>query len=67
MKKIEFNVFPEGKRKAVTFSYDDGQIFDVKLAEMFDDYGIRCTFNLNSPPLRKTLKAFPQVYLKCFP
>ena len=48
MKKIEFNVFPEGKRKAVTFSYDDGQIFDVKLAEMFDDYGIRCTFNLNS-------------------
>lgn len=35
------------KMKAVTFSYDDGVEQDVRLIEMFDRYGLRCTFNLN--------------------
>lgn len=29
-------------------SYDDGQIFDVRLAELFDKYHIRGTFHINS-------------------
>ena len=37
-----------GKMKAVTFSYDDGIIQDKRLAEIFDSYGMKCTFNLNS-------------------
>lgn len=41
-------VFPEGKRKALTFSYDDGQIFDRKLVEIFNQYGLKATFHLNS-------------------
>lgn len=41
-------LFPEGKYKAVTFSFDDGQIFDRKLVEMFNRYGLKGTFNLNS-------------------
>lgn len=37
-----------GKKKAVTFSYDDGIESDRKLADMFNRYGLKCTFNLNS-------------------
>ncbi|MBR1677549.1 MAG: polysaccharide deacetylase family protein [Clostridia bacterium] len=40
--------FPEWKYKAVTLSYDDGVIFDKKLIEILDKYGLKCTFNLNS-------------------
>ena len=36
------------KRKAVTFSYDDGVTQDIKLIEILDRYGLKCTFNLNS-------------------
>lgn len=36
------------KLKAVTFSYDDGVTQDIKLIEMFDKYGLKATFNLNS-------------------
>ena len=34
-------------KKAVTFSYDDGVTPDLKLLEIFNKYGIKCTFNLN--------------------
>lgn len=34
MKSIRFNLFPGLKRRAVTFSYDDGREFDVRLAEI---------------------------------
>lgn len=37
-----------GKNKAITFSYDDGVTQDIRLIEMFDKYGVKCTFNLNS-------------------
>lgn len=43
--------FPDGKRKALTFSYDDGQIFDRKLVEIFNKYGMKATFHLNSGTL----------------
>ena len=44
---IEFNVFPGGKRRIVTFSYDDGHFNDERLIEMFDRYGVKATFHLN--------------------
>lgn len=34
--------------KAVTFSYDDGVTQDKRLIELFDKYGLKATFNLNS-------------------
>jgi len=40
--------FPEGKRKALTLSYDDGVEQDIRLIETMNQYGIRGTFNLNS-------------------
>ena len=43
-----------GKRKAVTFSYDDGVTQDIRLAALFHKYGLKATFNLNSDRLGKT-------------
>lgn len=40
--------FPEGKAKALTFSYDDGVKADKKLIAVLDKYGLKGTFNLNS-------------------
>ncbi len=40
-------VFPEGKEKAFTVSYDDGVRQDKRLLEQMERYGIRGTFNLN--------------------
>lgn len=37
-----------GKKKAITFSYDDGVVEDKRLIEIFDYYGLKGTFNLNS-------------------
>lgn len=41
-------VYPYGKRKALTFSYDDGQIYDRRLAGLFRSAGMKGTFHLNS-------------------
>lgn len=38
----------QGKKKAITFSYDDGVTQDVRLAALFHKYGMKATFNLNS-------------------
>ncbi len=35
-------------KKAVTFSYDDGVTSDLHLLEIFNKYGMKGTFNLNS-------------------
>ena len=37
-----------GKMKAVTFSYDDGTTQDARLVEIFNKYGLKATFNINS-------------------
>jgi len=41
-------MIPEQYRKAVTFSYDDGNTQDIHLIELFNQYHVKCTFNLNS-------------------
>lgn len=43
-----FMCYPGGLRKAVTFSYDDGCEDDLRLVELFNKYGIKGTFNINS-------------------
>lgn len=40
--------YPNFREKAVTLSYDDGRVYDRKMVEILDRYGLRCTFNLNS-------------------
>lgn len=43
--------------KAVTFSYDDGIRADIKLAETFDRYGLKATFNINNVTAQNKLPA----------
>ena len=45
---IRFNCYPGGKHKALTMSYDDGRVYDRRLVEIFDRYGIKASFHLNS-------------------
>lgn len=40
--------FPQNKAKAVSFSYDDGCRQDIRLAKLFAEKGLKCTFNINS-------------------
>ena len=40
--------FPGGKHKALTMSYDDGRTQDRRLVALFNQYGIKGTFHLNS-------------------
>jgi peptidoglycan/xylan/chitin deacetylase (PgdA/CDA1 family) len=47
MKGNQF-LFHGGKRKAATFSFDDGHTQDIRLVELMRKYGIKATFNLNS-------------------
>ena len=49
--RYRFLRFPGGKDKAVTFSYDDGFRYDIRLAQTLDRYRIKGTFNLNSATL----------------
>lgn len=48
-----FMRYPDGKAKAVTFSYDDGVPQDKRLAELFDKYGMKATFNFNCECMRE--------------
>lgn len=56
--KINKLRFPDGKRKALTLSYDDGIVQDRHLVELMDKYGVKGTFNLNTALLgrRCTIK-----------
>lgn len=36
------------RNKALTFSYDDGVVQDRRLVALFNQYGVKATFNLNS-------------------
>lgn len=38
----------QGKNKALTFSFDDGVVQDRRVIEIFNKYGLKGTFNLNS-------------------
>ena len=46
--RYTFLRFPEGKMKAVTFSYDDGCRADIRLVALLDKYGLKGTFNVNT-------------------
>lgn len=48
-----FMRYPNGRAKAVTFSYDDGVPQDKRLAELFDKYGMKATFNFNCEYIKK--------------
>lgn len=53
MINYRFLRYPGGKAKAVTFSYDDGSLSDIKLCEIMNRYGIKGTFNLCGSLIRE--------------
>ena len=42
------------RKKAITFSYDDGVMQDIRLIALLNKYNLKCTFNLNSGLLGRT-------------
>jgi peptidoglycan/xylan/chitin deacetylase (PgdA/CDA1 family) len=54
---VLFDRYPGGKRYACTFSYDDGGEQDIRLVELFNKYGMKCTFNLYSRVLHDSKRA----------
>lgn len=46
MARFEKGCFPGGRRKALTFSFDDGEQYDRRLAAMLRRYGLKATFYL---------------------
>ncbi len=54
--RIEIPSFPNGKRIALTTSFDDGVIQDRKVIKAFNEWGIKGTFNLNSGKFLRTGK-----------
>lgn len=57
---IELNILKDGKRHAVTVSYDDGDPRDRRLISIFNEYGIRGTFHLNSSRYAAPNPAIPR-------
>lgn len=61
-----YHTFPEGKAKALTFSYDDGKQQDERLIAIFNKYGMKGTFNLNyglmAQPERIDMDRIAQLY-----
>lgn len=47
-KRFDSLIFPGGKSKVFTLSYDDGVVQDRRLAQLLRQYGVKCTFNLGS-------------------
>ncbi len=45
-KRFDSMLFPGGKSKVFTLSYDDGVVQDRRLVELFNRFGVKCTFNL---------------------
>ena len=57
-----FMRYPEGKAKALTFSYDDAPRQDLRLVEIFDKYGMKATFNHNGGCGRDTSFTAEQIH-----
>jgi len=48
-----FMRFKDGKQRALTLSYDDGNYQDKRLVKILDKYGLKCTFNINAGLIKK--------------
>ena len=50
---------PGGRQRALTLSYDDGMEQDIRLLEILDKHGIKCTFNVNGASFEQEERSFP--------
>ena len=52
--------FPEGRKKVVTLSYDDGVLQDIRLVDILNQYGLKGTFNINSGLIKPDDYEYPE-------
>ncbi len=64
-KNYSFLRFPGFKFRALTFSFDDGMREDVWLVNLFKQYGMKGTFNLNSSIFKRTEDPKPDANGRC--
>lgn len=57
-----YQCFPGGRCKALTMSYDDGMVEDERLVGIFNENGIKGTFNLNAGLLRMPAERIKELY-----
>lgn len=61
-----YMAFPGGKHKVLTMSYDDGKFADRRLVSIFNKYGIKGTFNLNSRLVNDGLRIDPSEWKELY-
>lgn len=61
-----YMAFPGGKHKVLTMSYDDGKFADRRLVSIFNKYGIKGTFNLNSQLVNDGLRIDPSEWKELY-
>lgn len=57
---MNYMQFPGGRTKALTLSYDDGVQQDIKMIEILDKYGVKCTFNVNSQSFEEEERSYAE-------
>ena len=61
-----YKCFPDGKFKVLTMSYDDGKHADRRLVKIFNDNGIKGTFNVSygmeGDPIRIPQSGYEELY-----
>lgn len=63
---VSLSLFPGGRSKVVTLSYDDGVVQDRQLVEVFNRHGLRGTFHLNSGNLGRENHLAPKEIASLF-
>lgn len=53
-------LYKNGLQKALVMSYDDGDVWDRRLVEMFNKYGIRGTFHINAGLMDRDYRVSPE-------
>ena len=46
--RVDCFLYPQARKKAMTFSFDDGVVVDRKLVPMLEKYSVKGTFNISS-------------------
>ena len=59
--------FPGGKCKALTLSYDDGVVEDLRMVEILKKHGIKGTFNINANLIGTTRRLTKEQILNAYP
>ena len=52
---VRFGFYKNGKRKCLTFSYDDARVEDRELIRIFNEYGMKGSFHINASFLDKSV------------